>query len=103
MRLLRLTAVGVLLVGAAACGGDGPGNTITGFQTIVDLGADMGSWDDCEGTGGFSDITPNSFVEITNQDGKIIGATTLRNMTEDDLSALALFEAEVEGWSEEIL
>jgi hypothetical protein len=63
----------------AACASSG--DTIDGTITLVDSDGDMGSWDSCEGDGGFADFSDGTSVSIDDQDGRRIGASSLENVT----------------------
>ena len=69
--------------------------TITGFLILSDYESVRGSWNSCEGTGGYSDIDAGSNVSIENEDGKVISAASWRNLDEKAVTLLA--ENEIVG------
>ncbi|QPN60278.1 hypothetical protein H8F24_02015 [Synechococcus sp. CBW1002] len=58
-------------------------------MALLDPGDIYGSWDDCEGTGGYGDVSNGSPVTIEDQDGKIIGGSSWSNMDEQGLVIFA--------------
>lgn len=71
-----------------SCGLIGGGNTITGTVFLTDTDGGMGGWDDCEGQGGYSDLSAGAFVNAKNEVGTVVGATSLENLNDDNLHIL---------------
>ena len=83
-----VTAVIIALaLGLAACSSSG--DTLKGTVLLTDMDGGMGAWDDCEGNGGYSDMSDGVNVSIEDQDGRAVGASSLQNISEADLSQLA--------------
>lgn len=101
--LLGVVAVGVIAaVGAAylIAGGrstelrggiaGGQGTELRGIATLWDLDGSMtGSWDNCEGTGGYSDFSAGMNLSITDREGNLIGSGEVWNVSAENLSELA--------------
>lgn len=75
--------LGLLLAGCSSSG-----ETLRGVFLLNAGDSISGDWDDCEGTGGYEDIDTGANVRIENEDGSLVGAARLRNVTEDDLGWL---------------
>jgi hypothetical protein len=85
--VVALAATGALLLRAV----DKPKTaTIRGIYSLTDIGAITGSWDSCQGDGGYSDFGAGEFITVTNEKGDTIGGGTTRNLAETDAPALAL-------------
>jgi hypothetical protein len=82
-----LAATGAVLLRTA----DKPNTvTIRGIYTLTDIGAITGSWDSCQGDGGYSDFGGGEFITVTNEKGDTIGGGTTRNLVESDAGVLQL-------------
>jgi hypothetical protein len=82
-----LAATGAVLLNRA----DKPETaTIRGIYTLTDIGAITGSWDGCQGDGGYSDFGGGQFVTVSNEKGDKIGGGTTRNLSQSDADVLKL-------------
>lgn len=101
--------VGVLLVALVLGGvlfsvlGDDPtttakdnGRTVRGIVALYDTeGSLEGSWDDCEGTGGYSDIGAGMSLKVKGANDEIVGSGSVVNISEENIEDVA--QAELDG------
>lgn len=99
----------VLLIGvgivAALTGGDDDGKgssatangqSIRGIAMLLDSdGSIDGSWDSCQGTGGYSDFGAGMRLSIKGQNDEIVGSGDVVNVTEANIADVA--RAELDG------
>lgn len=77
---MHIKLLGVIaLLALAGCGGQADGGepkteTVTVSFHLADYDT---AYYGCQGTGGYSDISPGTSVTVKNGDGKVLGATTL--------------------------
>lgn len=97
--LLILVVGGILF---SVIGGDGStsaaksGKTLRGIAVLFDTdGSVEGSWNDCEGTGGYDDFTSGMSLKITGANDEIVGSGNVVNVTEDNIDDVA--QAEIDG------
>lgn len=76
-----LVVVAVLALSAGGADKQPMRGTFTLFDEDFDIDGDF---DDCEGTGGYSDFSAGRDVTVRDGDGKIVGAGTLRNVADRD-------------------
>lgn len=75
----------ILLASLSVASCSPSGKVLNGTLTLFDYGEISGSWDDCEGTGGYSNVSAGNPITIKNQDGKIIGGPSFQNLDEKGL------------------
>jgi len=67
-------------------GGDADGDSIRGVAVLVDTSGDVtGSWDDCEGTGGYDDFSAGMRLSIKGGNDEIVGTGHVVNVDESRL------------------
>lgn len=98
-------ALGLVLAACAGSTGDSVEGVVilTDFDSVSDGGDDMGTWNDCEGQGGYSDISDGINVSIEDQDGRRIGASSLQNIAESDLDRFVETQDDFGESTEEVL
>lgn len=86
---------------AAVAGGDGGaakanGKTLRGIALLFDTdGSVEGSWDSCEGTGGYDDFGAGMRLSVKGKSGEIVGSGSVVNITDENIADVA--QAELEG------
>lgn len=86
LALVGLAVVAIVVVGVVAMNaGGGSGRELRGIFALYDedFGID-GDFDDCEGTGGYDDFSAGRDITVRDGSGDIVGAGTLRNVTDRD-------------------
>jgi hypothetical protein len=99
-------AAALIVVGAAVALSllIGQGRTIRGIATLYDTNfenpAVTGDWDDCSGTGGYSDFSAGMALRLRDGSGDIIGTGHVENVTQARLADLAEMDriAEAQGF-----
>lgn len=93
--------MGLAVVAAVVLSGGGgkETQTITGTFTLFDIGGVIGGHESCSGDGGYSDIDAGMPVTVRDGDGTIVGGTSTRHSTRDELVA-SLTEEENSGVDE---
>jgi len=64
---------------------------LRGVAVLFDSGEDpaiTGSWDECEGTGGYSDFGAGMNISLTDREGDIVGTGSVENITEARLTEI---------------
>jgi hypothetical protein len=86
--LIAAAAVGVVI----ATGDDGKsdaatsGDTMRGIAILFDTSGDVtGDWDDCEGTGGYSDFDAGMALTIKDKSGDLVGTGNVVNASDENL------------------
>lgn len=76
---------------------------IKGILVLSDeIGDVSGTWDDCEGTGGYSDIQSGAAASVRNGEGDIVGSLDVENMSEESLRDFVNADERYElGWDAE--
>ena len=78
---------GIVLVGAIVAivlvnGGEKKMYTLRGTSLLMDeLGDVTGSWDDCQGSGGYDDFGPGQNVSVVDGQGNLIGSGNTQSVT----------------------
>lgn len=93
------TGIAVAVTGGDGDGGGaatGNGQSIRGIAMLFDAdGSIDGSWDSCEGTGGYSDFGAGMRLSIKGQSDEIVGSGDVENVTEANIADVA--KAELDG------
>jgi hypothetical protein len=79
-----------------------PTHRVQGVVSLIDSGGDSteGDWDNCSGTGGYSDVTSGAAATIKDAKGQIIGSMHVSNMNEASLKSLVAADSKygLGGW-----
>lgn len=93
---------GALLLAVVAFGAYslfGGKHHVHGTVTLLDPGGHIsGTWDDCEGTGGYSDFDPGMNLAIRGRNDEIVGSGSVVNVDEELLTTLVQMDRQVDDF-----
>jgi len=90
------TGAGFALTGSSGDSATGNGKTIRGIAMLVDTdGSIEGSWDSCEGTGGYDDFEAGMRLSVKGKSDEIVGSGNVVNITDDNIDDVV--QAEFDG------
>ena len=99
MVLVALVVAGILfslLGGGSKPAAKDSGETLRGLAVLFDPDGSMeGSWDDCQGTGGYDDFSAGMSLKITGTNDEIVGSGSVVNVTDANIEDVA--QAEMDG------
>lgn len=97
--LVAGTVTAVLLTRDDKSGGDfDAGDQLRGVAVLFDMdGSIEGSWDDCEGTGGYGDFGAGMRLSVKGSDGEVVGSGDVTNVDESMMDTLSEMN-DKSGW-----